>query len=174
MWSKELVANIDPALQKWVRDSKTVPKKHRGNVAAAIRQAALGYVVEEVSAQEIDRRGVRVAKLAAFRRAVTSLLDRGHAVQRILVDGIDFYEDADLEHHRIKKGDSLYRGIAAASVLAKTRRDEVMEELHAQYPVYGWNTNAGYGTKAHRAAMQEHGVSPHHRMSYKPCSAYLR
>ncbi len=144
-------------------DSKRLSPKKRKQLAEQIRRDAVAWSVGVVTAQEIDKTNILKASILAMHRALDGLSVRPEAV---IVDGNRFEPYEDLPHTTIVKGDGKYQAIAAASILAKTMRDEYMERLSADYPMYGWAQNKGYPTKAHRRALREYGVSPHHRRSY--------
>ncbi|MBP5500081.1 MAG: ribonuclease HII, partial [Bacteroidales bacterium] len=129
---------------------------------------------------EIDKLNILRASIEAMHRAVRGLsMDaadgrecvlRGGEIVRpefLLIDGNRFSPFADIPHQTIVKGDGKMMSIAAASILAKTYRDDVMNQLHEEFPVYTWNVNKGYPTKAHRDAIAQYGVTPYHRMSYR-------
>ena len=122
------------------------------------------WAVGVVSAGEIDRINILRASFLAMHRAVDGL---GLRPELLLVDGNRFSPYPGVPHRCIVKGDGKYLSIAAASILAKTYRDDCMRVLHEEYPQYGWAQNKGYPTAAHRAAIAEHGPSPHHRMSFR-------
>ncbi len=144
-------------------DSKRLSPKKRKKLAEQIRRDAVAWSVGVVTAQEIDKMNILKASILAMHRALDGLNVRPEAV---IVDGNRFEPYGDLPHTTIVKGDGKYQSIAAASILAKTMRDDYMERLSVDYPMYGWAQNKGYPTKAHRRALREYGVSPHHRRSY--------
>ena len=113
--------------------------------------------------REIDEINILNASFLAMHRAVDQLKIRP---QHLLIDGNRFKKYQDLPHTTVVKGDGKYLSIAAASILAKTYRDDYMNELHKEYPFYDWNSNKGYPTKKHRAAIREHGTTPYHRMTF--------
>ncbi|HAA16725.1 MAG TPA: ribonuclease HII, partial [Cytophagales bacterium] len=129
-----------------------------------IQRDALAWAVAEVSPQEIDKINILKASFLAMHRALVQLKIRP---ELLLIDGNRFVPYGETPHECIIKGDGKYLSIAAASILAKTHRDEVMERFAADYPQYGWDQNVGYPTPAHRKAIAEHGTTPHHRMSFK-------
>ncbi|MBO73732.1 MAG: ribonuclease HII [Flavobacteriales bacterium] len=148
-----------------LNDSKKMTKSKRESLRIEIENNALAWAVTHVSPNEIDRINILNASFAAMRRSV-----RGMAVAPnfMLIDGNRFRSAEDLpEYGCFVKGDGRFASIAAASVLAKTHRDALMLELHASFPQYGWNANAGYPTKHHRSAIREHGTTPHHRSSFR-------
>ncbi|MCT4580118.1 MAG: ribonuclease HII [Flavobacteriales bacterium] len=147
-----------------LNDSKKLSEKKRYELRPLIEQEALAWGVGIVDHKEIDEINILNASFLAMHRALDQLFLRPEA---ILVDGNRFNAYEDIEHHCIIKGDAKYYSIAAASVLAKTYRDDIMNQLHQEYPVYDWLGNKGYPTKKHRAAIKMHGPSPYHRMSFK-------
>ena len=116
-----------------------------------------------VTPSEIDEINILNASILAMHRAVDQLSVRPQA---LIIDGNRFRPYQDLPYTTIVKGDGKYQSIAAASILAKTFRDDYMKELHEQYPFYGWNRNAGYPTREHREAIREHGITPYHRKTF--------
>lgn len=124
----------------------------------------MAYAIAEVSSQQIDEINILNASFLAMHRAVEQLK---LTPELLLIDGNRFNPYPFVPHQCVIKGDSKFFSIAAASVLAKTHRDELMWKLAEQYPQYGWQTNVGYPTKAHRAAIAEHGPTPWHRRSFR-------
>lgn len=149
---------------KILNDSKKLSEKKRYELRPLIEREALAWGVGIVDHKEIDEINILNASFLAMHRALDQLFLRPEA---ILVDGNRFNAYEDIEHHCIIKGDAKYYSIAAASVLAKTYRDDIMNQLHEEYPLYDWLGNKGYPTKKHRAAIKEHGATPYHRMSFK-------
>lgn len=147
-----------------LNDSKKLTKKQRLLFRTQIQKDALAYAVAEVSHTQIDEINILQASLLAMHRALDALKVRP---QFVIVDGNKFNPYQKTPHECIIKGDGKYLSIAAASILAKTYRDERMEELAKQYPYYSWQTNAGYPTKAHREGIRKHGVSPYHRLTFR-------
>lgn len=147
-----------------LNDSKKLSEKKRYELRPLIEREALAWGVGIVDHKEIDEINILNASFLAMHRALDQLFLRPEA---ILVDGNRFNAYEDVEHHCIIKGDAKYYSIAAASVLAKTYRDDIMNRLHEEYPLYDWLGNKGYPTKKHRAAIKEHGATPYHRMSFK-------
>lgn len=148
----------------WLNDSKQLNEKRRDLLRPVIEQEALAWAVGVVTAEEIDRINILNASILAMHRALDQLSVRPGA---IIVDGNRFKPYGDTPWTTVVKGDGKYGNIAAASILAKTHRDEHMRSLHKQYPGYGWDINKGYPTKAHRRAIEELGPSPCHRMSFR-------
>ncbi len=148
-------------------DSKKMSEKNRYLLRDVIMERAVAWAVAEVSPAEIDRINILNASFEAMTRAVKSL---GVRPQLLLIDGNRFRSELDIPHRCIIGGDGIYASIAAASVLAKTFRDDRMKRLAEEFPVYGWERNKGYPTREHRMAVLEHGLTPHHRLSFS-CSA---
>lgn len=147
-----------------LNDSKQLSEKKRYELRPIIEQEALAWGVGIVDHKEIDEINILNASFLAMHRALDQLLLRPEA---ILVDGNRFNAYEEIDHHCIVKGDAKYFSIAAASVLAKTYRDDIMAKLDEEYPLYDWKGNKGYPTKKHRAAIKAHGPTPHHRMTFK-------
>ncbi len=146
-----------------LNDSKQLSEKARYALRDEIERDALAWAVGVVTAEEIDRMNILRSSITAMHRAIDQLKVRP---QELIIDGNKFYRYHDIPHTTIVKGDGKYLSIAAASVLAKTYRDDYMKELHKLYPFYGWDHNAGYPTKEHRQGIAEHGITPYHRKSY--------
>lgn len=150
-------------------DSKILSEKKRDSLAIDIKQHALAWAIASSSVEEIDRINILQASLLAMKRAVECL----HLVpQQVLVDGLHCPSIA-MPAQAIVKGDSKVQAIAAASILAKTARDEDLYRLHELYPQYGFAKHKGYPTADHLARLQQHGVSPVHRRSYGPVKKLL-
>ena len=147
-----------------LNDSKKLTEKERYALRTQIETDALAWAVGEVTADEIDKINILNASILAMHRALDDLKIRPQAV---IVDGNRFKPYGTLPHETIVKGDAKFLSIAAASILAKTYRDDYMNNLALQHPVYQWDVNKGYPTKAHRAAIEEHGISPFHRKTFK-------
>ena len=147
-----------------LNDSKKLTEKQRYALRTQIETDALAWAVGEVTADEIDKINILNASILAMHRALDGLKLRPQA---IIVDGNRFKPYGTLPHETIVKGDAKFLSIAAASILAKTYRDDYMNNLALQHPVYQWDVNKGYPTKAHRAAIEEHGFSPFHRKTFK-------
>ena len=147
-----------------LNDSKKLTEKQRYALRTQIETDALAWAVGEVTADEIDKINILNASIFAMHRALDGLKIRPQAV---IVDGNRFKPYGTLPHETIVKGDAKFLSIAAASILAKTYRDDYMNNLALQHPVYQWDVNKGYPTKAHRAAIEEHGISPFHRKTFK-------
>lgn len=146
-----------------LNDSKQLTEKQRYALRSVIEESALAWAVGIVSPEEIDQINILNASFLAMHRAIDQLKIRP---QHLLIDGNRFNPYPGIPHTTIVKGDGKYLSIAAASILAKTYRDDYMNELHREYPVYDWDHNKGYPTKKHRAAIAAHGISPYHRKSY--------
>lgn len=146
-----------------LNDSKQLTAKKRYMLREQIERDAIAWAVGVVSPQEIDEMNILRASITAMHRAVDQLKVRPEA---LIIDGNRFYKYHDLPHTTIVKGDGKYLSIAAASILAKTYRDDYMAELHKEYSHYGWDRNAGYPTKEHREGIRLHGTTPYHRMSF--------
>lgn len=145
-------------------DSKKLTEKQRDTLRVYIEQNALSYAVGFVSHQEIDEINILQASFLAMHRALDGLKTRP---KHIIVDGNRFNKYQKIQHTCIVKGDSKFAAIAAASILAKTYRDEFMVKAAKKYPEYGWLTNKGYPTKAHREAIRQLGTTPIHRMTFR-------
>lgn len=146
-----------------LNDSKQLSAKRRYALREVIQRDAVAWALGIVTPEEIDKINILNASILAMHRALDGLKVRP---EFIIVDGNKFKPYSDLRHQTIVKGDAKFLSIAAASILAKTYRDDYMMELHKQYPFYGWDHNAGYPTKEHRQGIKEHGTTPFHRMSY--------
>lgn len=146
-----------------LNDSKQLTEKKRYLLREIIQRDAVAWAVGVVTPEEIDKINILNASILAMHRALDQLQVRPQAV---IVDGNRFKKYQDLPHTTIVKGDGKYLSIAAASILAKTYRDDYMNELAEKYPYYDWTSNKGYPTKKHREAIRQYGTSPYHRMSY--------
>ena len=146
-----------------LNDSKKLSEKQRALLRPIIEAEALAWAVGVVSVAEIDEINILNASILAMHRAIEQLRI---TPELLLIDGNRFKAYSSLEHVCIIKGDSLFRSIAAASILAKTHRDELMEALHAKHAAYGWNSNKGYPTRDHRSAIAKFGPCEHHRMTF--------
>lgn len=146
-----------------LNDSKQLNKATRDKLRSAIMRDAIAYSIAFSDVQTIDSINILNASLQAMHRALDAL---STSPQFIIVDGNRFPTYKDVPHKTIVKGDALFLSIAAASILAKTSRDDYMEQLHLQYPVYNWLQNKGYGTAQHRQAIVQYGQTEHHRKSF--------
>ncbi|BBI99511.1 ribonuclease HII [Ferrigenium kumadai] len=151
-------------------DSKKLSEKQRDLLAPVIRERALAWAVAYAEVGEIDSLNILQATLLAMKRAVLALPVQPH---QVLVDGL-YCPKTGIPSEAIVKGDSKVAAISAASILAKTARDELMLQLHDQYPHYGFAVHKGYPTAVHLAALREHGVSDVHRRSFKPVRELLQ
>ncbi len=147
-----------------LNDSKQLSERDRCELRLIIEEKALCYAVASCSPEEIDEINILWASVKAMHRAIGQL---SISPEHILVDGNRFRPFGNISHTCVIKGDATYRSIAAASILAKTYRDEYMQKLHEAYPLYDWCRNKGYPTKAHREAIARYGVTPHHRKSFR-------
>lgn len=163
----------DEQHQSWLEmlnDSKQLTDKERSYLRPMIEQYARSWAVVEVTAEEIDRINILNASIIGMQRALAKL---SVTPQHIIVDGnkwkpyIPEGQVMEIPARTVVKGDGKYLSIAAASVLAKTYRDEYMLRLHEQYPQYHWDTNMGYPTKAHYEAIQQYGITPYHRKTFR-------
>ncbi|MDO5384374.1 Ribonuclease HII [Alistipes sp. cv1] len=146
-----------------LNDSKQMSEKNRYLLRDVIEREAVAWAVEMVFPEEIDRINILNASFAAMSRAVERLSVKP---QLLLIDGNRFRTTLDIPYRCIVKGDATYASIAAASVLAKTYRDDYMMRIAEEYPVYNWQKNKGYPTREHREAVMRYGLSPYHRMSF--------
>lgn len=147
-----------------LNDSKQLTAARRYALRMEIERDALAWAVGVVEPEEIDRINILRASILAMHRALKKLAVRP---EFIIVDGNKFFPYGDVPHQTIVKGDGKYLSIAAASILAKTYRDDYMRELHEAYPHYGWDHNAGYPTAEHREGILRHGLTPFHRRSFR-------
>lgn len=154
-----------------LNDSKKLSEKKRHALRTVIEQEALDFAVASVSAEEIDRINIHQASYLAMHRALDMLKT---PAEYIIVDGNKFVPYQTLPHSCIVKGDGKYLSIAAASILAKTYRDEYMHNIAAEHPEYDWLSNKGYPTIKHRNAILELGLTPHHRKTFRVTDPQLR
>lgn len=147
-----------------LNDSKQLSKEDREQLRFEIERDALAWAVAEVSSEGIDEINILNASFKAMHLAIDKL---SVIPQMLLIDGNRFNRYKEIEHTCIIKGDATYLSIAAASVLAKTYRDEFMQRLAAQFPGYGWETNVGYPTPEHREGIKQLGITPFHRKSFQ-------
>ena len=154
-----------------LNDSKQLSEKQRAYLRPIIEQEALAWAVAMVDNQEIDQINILNASFLAMHRALDQLTIRP---DYILVDGNRFKAYQQIPHQCVIKGDGKYMSIAAASILAKTHRDEYMEQLHQQFPIYNWKKNKGYPTSEHRSAIQQFGPTRYHRMSFSLLDKQLK
>lgn len=145
-----------------LNDSKQLTAKQRERLRIDIERDTI-WTVAVVEPADIDRLNILHASTHAMCQAVKALTVKPDF---LLIDGNRFYNETDIPFQCFVKGDARYMSIAAASILAKTHRDELMEQLHTQYPLYGWDRNKGYPTAEHYRAIEQHGITPHHRRSF--------
>jgi ribonuclease HII len=149
---------------KNLNDSKQLSIKQRKELLPLIKEKALAYGIGIVTHQEVDQINVLNASFLAMHRAVDKLTQQP---ELLLIDGNRFNPYPSIKHVCIIKGDSKYKSIAAASILAKTYRDELMQGYHEEFPYYDWHKNMGYPTRRHREGIFTHGPSPYHRKTFK-------
>lgn len=146
-----------------LNDSKQLTERRRYALREVIQREALSWAVGIVSADEIDKINILRASILAMHRAVAGLKLRP---QHLLIDGNRFSPYEDIPHTTVVKGDATYMSIAAASILAKTYRDDFMKEIHQQFPQYHWDKNKGYPAHVHREAIRQYGTTPYHRLTF--------
>lgn len=149
---------------KLLNDSKQMTEKSRDILRPIIEKEAIAWAIGCAEPAEIDQINILQASFLAMHRALAQL---PMPPDRLLIDGNRFKPFQNIPHHCIVKGDAKFASIAAASVLAKTERDDLMKNLHIQYPVYQWNENKGYPTIAHRKAIEQYGSTEWHRKSFR-------
>ena len=147
-----------------LNDSKQLSERQRNNLRHIIEQEATAWAVAFVTPEEIDKINILQASILAMHNAISQLSPKPDF---LLIDGNRFNPYPGIPHKCIVKGDATYMSIAAASILAKTHRDEYMSAIAKEYPQYGWERNKGYPTRDHRAAIAAHGTTPHHRLSFR-------
>ena len=146
-----------------LNDSKQLTEVQRYQLREVIEREAVAWAVGIVTAAEIDKINILRASILAMHRAVDALKVRP---EHLLIDGNKFNPYPGITHNTVVKGDATYMSIAAASILAKTYRDDYMMRIAEEFPMYDWQSNKGYPTAKHRAAIREYGTTPHHRMSF--------
>ena len=146
-----------------LNDSKLLNEKERDLLRPVIEKESITFAVASVDNETIDKINILQASFAAMHLCIDKLHT---APEFLLIDGNRFKKYRNIPHQCIIKGDGKYAAIAAASILAKTYRDEFMQKLHSSFPHYGWNTNKGYGTITHRNAIEQYGLCCHHRKSF--------
>ena len=146
-----------------LNDSKKLSEKQRDELRPVIEKEAISFAVSSTDNEEIDRINILQATYKAMHQSIHQLSIQP---QLLLIDGNRFKPFPNISHHCIVKGDGKYTSIAAASILAKTYRDEIMNKLHTEFPEYGWKKNKGYGTLEHRSAIEKIGLCTYHRKSY--------
>lgn len=149
---------------KVINDSKKLNDKQRKELRSIIEEKAVAWAVAHVSVEEIDTINILNASFLAMHRAIDQLKV---TPQSLLIDGNRFNKHSTIPHNCIIEGDGKYMSIAAASILAKTYRDDYMDQLHEQFPHYDWLNNKAYATRTHREAIMTHGVTVHHRKSFR-------
>lgn len=147
-----------------LNDSKQLSEKQRYALREVIEREALAWAVGVVSADEIDKINILRASILAMHRAIAQLKIRP---QHLLIDGNRFMPYEDIPHTTVVKGDATYMSIAAASILAKTYRDDYMLKIHQEYPQYHWDSNKGYPAPIHRDAIRKYGTTPYHRLTFQ-------
>jgi len=162
---------LDPKkIPNGINDSKKLTKNKRNQLSAEIIAKSISCSIIHISVVEIDKINILEASMLAMRKATHSL---NRAASHVLVDGNRIPKNLNCPATAVVKGDSLSLTIAAASILAKVARDQIMEDLAQDFPKYGWETNVGYGTKAHIQGISQYGITPHHRVSFKPIHKML-
>jgi ribonuclease HII len=154
-----------------LNDSKKLSAKQRALLKDEIMNSAVAWKVAFIDNTEIDELNILRASIKAMHIAIEGL---EKIPQFLLIDGNRFYPYKGINYKTIIKGDGLFFSIAAASVLAKTFRDEFMEKIHSEYPHYGWNNNKGYPTSFHRDAIKKYGITPYHRKSFSLFNTQLK
>ncbi len=154
-----------------LNDSKQLTEKQRQKLRPIIEQEAIAWAVSIVDNNEVDEINVLNASITGMQRAVENLISKP---EHLLIDGNKFKPYKDIPHTCIVKGDAKFMNIAAASILAKTHRDELMENYATKFPGYDWEKNKGYPTKAHRVAIEKLGITPLHRQSFKLLDTQLK
>ncbi len=154
-----------------IKDSKKLSHKNLLILEQAIKDVALSWAVAEVSPQIIDEINILQATFLAMNRAIEGLSIKP---EKLLIDGNRFRTSLEIEYETVVGGDNKYLSIAAASILAKTARDRVMEQLGEEFPAYGFARHKGYPTKEHLSAVERYGATPHHRMTFSSLRAKVR
>jgi ribonuclease HII len=154
-----------------LNDSKQLKEKDRDTLRPIIEKESIAFAVAAVDNDEIDKINILQASFKAMHLSLDKLKT---TPQLLLIDGNRFRPYKKIAHHCIIKGDGKYASIAAASILAKTYRDEFMQKAHLAFPYYGWDKNKGYGTAAHRNAIEEHGLCKYHRKSFNILPAQIK
>ena len=154
-----------------LNDSKQLSEKKRKELRPFIEEKALAFGVSFVGQEEVDAINVLQASITAMHRSIEKLIIEP---EFIIVDGNKFKNYKEIPHKTIVKGDAKFMSIAAASVLAKTYRDDYMKQLHEEFPVYNWKQNKGYPTKQHRKAIQEYGITKYHRKTFQLLPTQLK
>jgi ribonuclease HII len=149
---------------KYLDDSKKFTHKQREELRFEIEEKALAWAVASYTNEQIDQVNILKASFLSMHKAIDGLTIKP---AHLIIDGNRFIPYPKLTHTCIIKGDAKYQSIAAASILAKTHRDELMLKYHEEFPNYGWNENKGYGTLKHRAGIEEFGITPYHRKTFR-------
>ncbi|MBP1637435.1 MAG: RNase [Bacteroidetes bacterium] len=158
-----VILPVDFACEQ-LNDSKQLTEHQRDELRIIIERDAIAWSVAMVDEKQIDEINILNASILAMHKAIATLKI---TPEFIIVDGNKFKKYQEIPHQTIVKGDSKYLSIAAASVLAKTHRDELMQRLHEEFPQYSWNKNKAYPTINHRAAIAKYGITPYHRLTYR-------
>jgi len=155
-------------------DSKQLTFSQRDTIEEDIKKNAIAWAIGEASVKEIDKINILQASILAMHRALDKIFEASSSIpELILVDGNKFKPYNFIPYQCVVKGDSKFFSIAAASVLAKNFRDKKMMELAKDYPEYAWDKNMGYPTPTHKKAIQKYGLTPYHRMTFKPCAEWM-
>lgn len=163
--------SLSSSLYEGIQDSKKLSKTKRDHFYQELMTLeAFCYGIGIASVEEIDQLNILRATFLAMERAVQNLSQKP---QTLLIDGKYIPSFSDIQTIPVIKGDDVSLSIAAASILAKVTRDNIMETLAGEHPVYGWESNAGYGTQQHQQALKVHGITPHHRKSFAPIRGLL-
>jgi ribonuclease HII len=149
---------------KYLDDSKKLTHSQREELRFEIEEKALAWAVASFTNEQIDEVNILKASFLSMHKAIDNLTIKP---QHLIIDGNRFITYPNLTHTCIIKGDAKFQSIAAASILAKTHRDELMLQYHAEFPDYAWNENKGYGTLKHRAAIEKYGITPYHRKTFR-------
>jgi ribonuclease HII len=149
---------------KYLDDSKKLTHSQREELRFEIEEKALAWAVASFTNEQIDEVNILKASFLSMHKAIDNLTIKP---QHLIIDGNRFIPYPNLTHTCIIKGDAKFQSIAAASILAKTHRDELMLQYHAEFPNYAWDQNKGYGTLKHRAAIEKHGITPYHRKTFR-------
>lgn len=148
----------------WINDSKKLSKSNREELISEIKEKSIAWAIAEASVEEIDQINILNASFLAMKRAVLAL---NQAPEHLLIDGNRWKSDLKIPFTCVIKGDGKFASIAAASILAKVYRDDLMKKLALDFPHFGWETNAGYPTKIHRKGIELHGATAWHRKSFQ-------
>jgi len=155
---------------KYLDDSKKLTHKQREELRFEIEEKALAWAVASFTNEEIDEVNILKASFLSMHKAIDKLAIKP---SHLIIDGNRFIPYQNIPHNCIIKGDAKYQSIAAASILAKTHRDELMLKYHEEFPNYAWNENKGYGTLKHRAAIEKYGITPYHRKTFRLLKEHL-